>query len=240
MKWIEADWPAPERVRALTTLREGGFSEGCFAGLNLARHVNDSEDHVLANRVQLKHVLALPSEPVWLRQVHGCQVVEADRVSDTPQADAAYTTRLGVVCAVMTADCLPVLVTSLDGECVAAIHAGWRGLLVGVIEAALHRLKRRDLLVWLGPAIGPACFEVGDEVRHAFVTRSVEFAHAFVRKDEKKWLFDIYAAARLILARAAVYNVYGGDFCTVTDETSFFSYRRDGDTGRMASLIWRA
>jgi hypothetical protein len=222
------------------TLRSGGVSQGLYASLNPASHVNDAADAVLTNRAMIKQMLALPAEPVWLQQVHGVDVVKADQVTDLPEADASFTDQSGVVCAVLTADCLPVLFCGDQGAVIGAAHAGWRGLQVGVIEQTIAAMNCRDLQVWLGPAIGPAHFEVGDEVREAFVSQNPDASVAFSATQAGKWLADIYQLARIRLANLGVEQVYGGGLCTVSDAQRFYSYRRDGAaTGRMASLIWR-
>jgi polyphenol oxidase len=237
--WLQPDWPVPPNVRAATTLRTGGVSRGGYASLNLAGHVGDNPDLVSQNRQIIKTMLNLPSEPVWLNQTHSNRAVKATVTSTPLQADASYTDRPGVVCAVMTADCLPLLACSVDGVEIAAIHAGWRGLLDGVIDNTIAALKNKDLLVWLGPAIGPERFEVGAEVRTAFLAKSAEYAPAFNQQSHDKYLADIYQLARINLAALGVDKVYGGNFCTVTDHERFYSYRRDKGTGRMATLIWR-
>lgn len=240
MNWIKPDWQLPEGVHAAVTLRSGGVSQGLYASLNPASHVNDAADAVLTNRAMIKQMLALPAEPVWLQQVHGVDVVKADQVTDLPEADASFTDQSGVVCAVLTADCLPVLFCGDQGAVIGAAHAGWRGLQVGVIEQTIAAMNCRDLQVWLGPAIGPAHFEVGDEVREAFVSQNPDTSVAFSATQAGKWLADIYQLARIRLANLGVEQVYGGGLCTVSDAQRFYSYRRDGAaTGRMASLIWR-
>lgn len=232
------DWPAPANVRALQTLRNGGCSAAPWQSLNLGDHVGDDPAHVEANRAQLRR--HLPAEPLWLRQVHGIAAVDADISAKMPEADAAYARQAGTVCAVMTADCLPVLFCDRAGSVVAAAHAGWRGLLDGVLEAtvAAMRVPPAELLAWLGPAIGPSCFEVGGEVGTAFVSRNPLAAAAFVGHGGGKWLADIYLLARQRLASLGLGSISGGELCTVSDAARFFSYRRDGVTGRMASLIW--
>jgi YfiH family protein len=240
MNWIKPDWQLPEGLHAAVTLRSGGVSQGLYASLNPASHVNDAADAVLTNRAMIKQMLALPAEPVWLQQVHGVDVVKADQVTDLPEADASFTDQSGVVCAVLTADCLPVLFCGDQGAVIGAAHAGWRGLQVGVIEQTIAAMNCRDLQVWLGPAIGPAHFEVGDEVREAFVSQNPDASVAFSATQAGKWLADIYQLARIRLANLGVEQVYGGGLCTVSDAQRFYSYRRDGAaTGRMASLIWR-
>jgi polyphenol oxidase len=237
--YLQPDWPAPANVHAATTLRTGGVSQAEFASLNPATHVGDKPDKVSQNRQIIKTMLGLPSEPVWLNQTHSNRAVKVEIDGIPAQADASYTDQPGVVCAVMTADCLPVLVCSEDGKEIAAIHAGWRGLLDGIIDNTITALKNKDLLIWLGPAIGPSCFEVGDEVRAAYLEKSTQNAAAFKPLSQGKWLADIYQLARINLAALDIGKVYGGGFCTVTDYQKFYSYRRDKVTGRMATLIWR-
>jgi YfiH family protein len=239
--WLTPDWPAPVNIHAATTLRLGGVSCGAFNSLNIAMHVGDNVDCVQQNRQIMQQVLALPSEPIWLAQIHSNQVVKAVKTSEPPQADASYSNESGVVCAVMTADCLPLLVCTTDGRQIAAIHAGWRGLLAGVIDNTIAALQTppSTLLVWLGPAIGVECFEVGAEVRAAFIAKSSTFMSAFTEKSNGQWLADIYQLARINLTTLGIHAIYGGDFCTVTEEARFYSYRRDKETGRMATLIWR-
>lgn len=236
--WLQADWPAPGNIRALVTLRSGGVSEACYASLNPALHVGDEPGAVLANRRRIGEMLHLPSEPVWLEQVHGCRVVEVQTGMPLQQAEAGFTRQAGVVCAVMTADCLPLLLCNRQGTCIAAVHGGWRGLLAGVIENTVQAMAEKQLLAWLGPAIGPSCFEVGADVRNAFVDKSADFAPAFQAAENGRWLADIYRIARIILARLKIHSVYGGDHCTFSEPQRFYSYRRDGRTGRMAALIW--
>jgi len=237
--WLTPDWPAPANIHAATTLRTGGVSCGAYASLNPAMHVGDDAELVKQNRRIIKEMLNLPSEPVWLEQIHSNRAVPAVATETLQQADASYTSEPGVVCAVLTADCLPLLVCSADGNEVAAIHAGWRGLLAGVIGNTVSAIRNSELLVWLGPAIGPDCFEVGAEVRDAFLEKSAAFMTAFKQQDNGKWLADIYQLARIDLAMLGIDKVYGGGFCTVTEHGRFYSYRRDKQTGRMATLIWR-
>ncbi|MGZ5054982.1 MAG: peptidoglycan editing factor PgeF [Methylobacter sp.] len=237
--WLTPDWPAPANIHAATTLRTGGVSGGAYASLNPAMHVGDDAELVKQNRQIIKELLNLPREPVWLEQIHSNLAVQAVTTEPLQQADASYTAKPGVVCAVLTADCLPLLVCSADGSKVAAIHAGWRGLLAGVIGNTLTAMRNSDALVWLGPAIGPDCFEVGAEVRDAFLEKSAAFMTAFKQQDNGKWLADIYQLARIDLAMLGIDKVYGGGFCTVTEHERFYSFRRDKQTGRMATLIWR-
>ncbi len=233
-------WPAPPNVRALQTLRGNGFSQAPWGSFNLGDHVGDAAACVAANRDSLR--CQLPREPLWLKQVHGIVAVDAENSPNFVTADASFARAAGYVCAVMTADCLPVLLCDQTGSAVAAAHAGWRGLLAGVIEQTVVRMgvPPATLIAWLGPAIGPGCFEVGDEVRQAFVSKSAEAASAFVEHDQGKWLADIYQLARQRLNRLGVFDISGGDACTVSEQDRYFSYRRDGVTGRMASLIWLA
>lgn len=240
--WIEPDWPAPPNVRALITTRAGGASRGAYAGLNLGLHSGDDAEAVTHNRASLRQWL--PAEPLWLRQVHGTAVAEADATAGSPEADAAVARRPGTVCAALTADCLPLLLCDQEGTVVAAAHAGWRGLCSGVIEQTLLAMDRppQVLLAYLGPAIGPAAYEVGAEVRAAFIAADPgadpESGAAFAPGKPGKYYADLYALARRRLARSGVARVYGGGYCTYTERERFYSYRRDGATGRMASLIW--
>lgn len=238
---IYPDWPAPGAVRALSTTRPGGVSQGCYASLNLAMHVEDEAGAVSRNRQRLCQQLALPSEPVWLEQVHGRDVFDASlTVSSPPQADASFSHQENRVCVVMTADCLPLLICNRKGDRVAAAHAGWRGLAGGVIEATVKTLQQPadQLMVWLGPAIGPTAFEVGEEVRQAFIQDLQASEGAFRSTRPGHYLADIYQLARLRLSRIGIEAVYGGEYCTWTDADHFYSYRRDGKTGRQASMIW--
>lgn len=235
--WIEPDWPAPRPVRAVTTLRRGGASGGPYASLNLGHHVGDDAACVQENRRRLSRAFSLPAEPTWLQQVHGSQIVDAE--GDERVADGSVAARPGAVCAVLTADCLPVLLCTQDGDRVAAVHGGWRGLAGGVLESAVERLGTTALLAWLGPAIGADAFEVGAEVRQVFLEQNEVFTRAFRPAGNDRWLTDIYEIARIRLAALGVTRCYGGECCTYTEGDRFFSYRRDGITGRMATLIWR-
>ena len=248
MKWIEPDWPAPANVRALSTTRDGGVSDGVFAGLNLGAHVGDEPARVEANRARLQQAAQIPGPLNWLNQVHGIVMHPvSSHYQQAPDADAACAHEADQACIVMTADCLPVLFCDRAGTVVAAAHAGWRGLLGneqgGVLEASIAAMgcEPGEILAWLGPAIGPAAFEVGGEVREAFMAEQAVAEAAFVPSSNVgKWLADIYRLARLRLARARVNAVYGGEYCTFSDSEQSYSYRRDGQTGRMASLIWLA
>ncbi|VVP40996.1 Polyphenol oxidase [Pseudomonas fluorescens] len=237
MNWLTPDWPAPASVRACVTTREGGVSEAPFDSLNLGDHVDDRPEAVAENRRRLTDHFSI--KPAWLQQVHGIAVAQADP-GLVATADASWTATPGIACAAMTADCLPALFCNRAGTRVAAAHAGWRGLAAGVLEATLDTLDvpAEDVLVWLGPAIGPKAFEVGPEVREVFINQLPEAAEAFVPSDNAgKFMADIYMLARLRLAERGVTAVYGGGFCTVTDPR-FFSYRRASRTGRFASLVW--
>ena len=249
---MEPRWAAPAGVRAAFSLRSGGASEPPWDTLNLGVHVGDDLSAVLENRRRLAHALRLPSEPVWLDQVHGKDVIEVDERSrpeggSRPRADAIVTRTPGIVLAIQVADCLPVLFSSRDGRVLGAAHAGWRGLAAGVLEATVAAMARApaDLVAWLGPSIGPAHFEVGDEVREAFLAgspghsgapRAVEAA--FQRNPKGRWQCDLPALARQRLAALGVGKVDGGEWCTSADPVRFFSHRRDQRTGRMAALIW--
>lgn len=237
--WIKANWPAPDNICAGTTLRIDGVSQNTYSSFNLASHVGDDFSDVLKNRQRLVQKLNLPQEPLWIEQTHSSKVICIDQKPTDLSADACYSLSPGNVCAVLTADCLPVLICNQQGTKVAAIHAGWRGLLTGIVENTVLALNDPQLIAWLGPAIGPKCFEVGDDVHGAFCRKFAKFSSAFQIKKPEKWLFDIYALVRMILTESGVQNIYGGGYCTMTDHQQFFSYRRDGTTGRMASLIWR-
>ena len=237
---IVPDWPAPANVRALVTTRAGGVSCGPWASLNLGLRAGDDALCVEENRRRLRE--HLPAAPRWLQQVHGVQAVAAHEVSEPPPADASFTDRARVVCTVMIADCMPVLLCADDGSRVAAVHCGWRGLSGGALENAIAalRIDAQHLLAWLGPAIGPQAFEVGDDVRDAFLAVDPQAGDAFRAAPTVpgKWYTDLFALGRQRLARAGVARVYGGGLCTFADPLRFFSYRRDRTTGRMAALIW--
>ncbi len=247
---LRPDWPAPAPpVGALSTLRAGGVSSGPWGdldgggGLDLGLHVGDREDDVRENRRRLRALL--PAEPAWLTQVHGATVVDAANAAGAPPpcADASFSNRPGVVCAILTADCMPVLLADVNGKVVGAAHAGWRGLAGGVLENTLQAMRDAgagDIVAWLGPAIGPANFEVGEDVRTAFIAHDPSAVGAFAPRPgvSGKYLADLYALARLRLGAAGVTAIGGGGHCTVAEPQSFYSYRRDGVTGRMATLIW--
>jgi YfiH family protein len=247
LSWILPDWPAPPHVKSYMTTRIGGVSQGPYTSLNLGNHVGDDNQHVLQNRARLTSLFNLPSEPIWLNQVHGTRVLQLplNKSSDAdslPQADGSFSRQPNHVCAVMTADCLPVLLCDSQGTVVAAAHAGWRGLAAGVLENTITAMATapQSLLAWLGPAIGPEAFEVGVDVVTVFTQQHPETRGAFRQISADHWLADIYALARLRLQRAGVTQISGGGFCTYGDADRFYSYRRDKITGRMAALIWLA
>jgi YfiH family protein len=242
LEYITPDWPAPESIGCITTTRKGGFSRNVYKGLNLGLQVSDDEKHVQKNRQLLKDDLNLPNDPIWLDQVHGSQVIQLlDATNKKLSADAVYTKEVGIVCAVLTADCLPVVFCDQSGSYVAVAHAGWRGLLNGVLENTLKALPvdNVDIMCWLGPAIGPNKFEVGKEVFEQFVVKDAVHENSFLKQNESKYLANIYQLAKNALKSNGVKNVYGGGFCTHMQKERFFSYRRDGRTGRMATLIWK-
>jgi len=247
---LPAEWQALPGVHAVSTLRTGGTSPAPWNSLNLGAHVGDSPGAVDANRRLLRDAAGLPGEPHWLDQVHGVSVADVDAAGPGTRADAAVSTSPGRVCVVMTADCLPVVLASTDGAIVGAAHAGWRGLAAGVVEATLEAMRRRSpagtiFQAWLAPAIGAANFEVGDDVRAAFLAVDPQSAGAFTPNAQRRWQCDLYLLARQRLARAGVDRISGGSRCTYAEEDSFFSHRRDVQhrglkaTGRMATLIWR-
>ncbi len=250
MNLIIPEWNAPKNIRAFSTVRYGGVSQSPYQGddsgengLNFGMHVGDNPEAVKRNRALLKK--ELPAEPVWLNQVHGTTVVNAENVSGVTDADASCAKKNGVVCIIMTADCLPVLLCDRTGTVVAAAHAGWRGLAGGILEntvAAMGSKTNSEIMAWLGPAIGPGAFEVGEDVRDAFVQKNPLMEQAFVAKTDMpgKYLADIYSLAKMTLNALGITDVFGGGSCTVTDRKHFYSYRRDGVTGRMATGIWIA
>jgi polyphenol oxidase len=242
---IRPQWDVPSNVHAAVTLRTGGVSAAPFASLNVGMHVGDTPAAVEENRRRIRTTLALPEEPAWLEQEHGNRVLDLDRESlaldeTARRADAAFTRTRGRICAIQVADCMPVLLASREGTAVAAAHAGWRGLAAGVLEATVKSLgcKASELRAWLGPAISQAHFEVGDEVREAFVSADAEAADCFVRNSAGRWQCDLYGLARQRLAVLGVPCVQGGAFCTYAEPERFFSYRRDGRCGRMVALLW--
>jgi len=238
---IEPGWPVPPNVRAFSTTRLGGVGAPPYDSLNLATHVGDDPRQVAQNRHCLQQQLTLPSAPAWLNQVHGVDIHPLSKPLPAPvDADGSITDKPGLVCAVMTADCLPILLCDRAGRRVAAIHAGWRGLCCGIIEKCIQQMQlpAEQLLAWLGPAIGATAFQVGAEVRDAFIAHDASASQAFVQQDQQHWLADLYQLARQRLFSQGVRSMYGGDYCTFQQRELFFSYRREGVTGRMASLIW--
>ena len=238
--WIVPDWPVPSWIKAGSTTRTGGVSLPPYNSLNLGDHVGDELELVKHNRSLLKETRKLPAEPVWLQQVHGIEVVDATFAKGVPIADASYTSKQEVVCVVMTADCLPVLLADEEGRHIAAIHAGWRGLADGVIEATVKQMgsSASKLMAWLGPAIGPKAFEVGGEVREIFLSQDSVAKSAFIPSSNDRWLADLYTLAHQRLRALGLEKVYGGHWCTFSEKERFYSYRRDGVTGRMATFIW--
>jgi hypothetical protein len=239
--WIPADWPAPANVVGGTTLRTGGVSSGEFASLNLAAHVGDEPASVAENRGRFRSEFALPSEPRWLTQVHGNVVAHCGSASSPAEADGVVTSEADVVCVVLTADCLPVLLTTADGSEVAAAHAGWRGLSAGILEATVAALEAPSdrILAWLGPAISQPAFEVGAEVREQFIGRLDAAEACFSGNSRGRWQADLYGLASLCLQAAGVTQIFGGGLCTHADPQRFFSYRRSRPCGRMATYIFR-
>lgn len=240
--WIVPDWPAPPGVRALVTTRAGGVSAAPFDSFNLGLSTGDEPDAVRENRRRLRALV--PGEPAWLRQVHGADVVDAAGAIDRPSADAAVASRVGTVCAVQIADCLPILLCERHGAVVGAAHAGWKGLAAGVIDNTVAAMTAAGadasrLMAYIGPGIGPRAFEVGDEVRELYLSADAGAHSAFTPHARGKWLANLPALARRALARCGVTAVYGGNLCTYSDPARFYSYRRDKVTGRMAALIWR-
>jgi polyphenol oxidase len=250
--FLIANWPAPKNIHAFTTLRNGiGVSKPPFDQFNLGNRNSEQGDNpllVAKNRELLMQACLLPSNPHWLRQVHGVDVLRFDKpasIADDfylhePAADASVTSEKNIVLSILTADCLPVLFCNLEGSEVAAAHAGWRGLANGVLENTLRamRSKPEDILVWLGPAAGPAAYEIGAEVRDAFVQYDKQAEVTFVPSRENHWKLDLYQLARMRLQSSGVNKIYGGEYCTISEADKFFSHRRDQRTGRMASIIW--
>ena len=241
-KFIFPNWPAPKNVCACTTTRLGGVSKAPYDSLNLSTKVGDEPTAVRANRAHLKQMLNLPSEPFWLDQAHTNRAVIAESYPTYPVADASYTTKACIVCVVLTADCLPILLCSKKGDLIAAIHAGWKGIINGVIEATIKALPANptELIAWFGPAIGPQAFIVGSEVRDQFINFDAQAQTAFTAIEPQKWLCNIYLIGQQRLNSCGVTGIYGGEFCTYSDAQMFFSFRRSEHTGRLASLIWRS
>jgi YfiH family protein len=239
LDWIVPDWPLPAGVGALMTTRHGGVSDGAFATMNLGDHVGDAGDRVLENRRRLRDVAC--AEPVWLEQVHSSQVVVDPVPGSRPKADGIVLHTPRMAAAILVADCLPVLLCDAEGSVVGAAHAGWRGLSGGVIENTVRAMQRPagTLTAWLGAAIGPSSFEVGEDVRAAFCGEDADALPCFTYLCQGKWLADLYGLARLRLRRLGLTSIQGGGECTLRDAARFFSYRRDRVSGRMAALVWR-
>lgn len=238
---VSARWSAPAHVRALTTLRQGGFSTGPYLSLNIGDHVGDELSAVRRNRNLLRDTFGLPSEPVWLRQIHGTEIVDAAQVAPGVAADGSYTDKPGVVCTVLTADCLPLFLCDRCGDQVALVHVGWRGLVTGIVErgVAVFESQPSELLAWMGPAIGSRAYEVGPDVYRSFSASDHGYPGAFkVSTREDHWFADLCALTRVRLEQSGLREIYGLDTCTYSEEGSFFSHRRDHPCGRMASLIW--
>lgn len=238
--YLRHRWSVPAHVHAITTTRRGGISEGAYASFNLGDHVGDEARAVDENRARLR--TTLPSEPRWLKQVHGIDIVNAAHAPAGATADGAWTDQAGVVCAILTADCLPVFLSDRGGTKIALLHAGWRGLVGGVIRAGVDALgvAGADVVAFLGPAIGPAVYEVGEEVRVEFLKRDAANAVCFKAHGSGHWWMDIYGLARAELRALGIVDVQGGDRCTFSESDMFYSHRRDGVSGRMASLLWLA
>ena len=238
------NWPIPANVHAYVTTRLGGYSSGAYASFNLGAYVQDEENNIRANRQYLKKNLQLPNEPYWLKQIHSTTVVALDTATTNAtavEADGSWASLPGKICVVTTADCLPVLLCDQKGTCVSALHAGWRGLAHGILEEGIKALpaEPKELIAWLGPAISSNFYEVGEEVRQAFLKVDAKAALAF-RPSERAdhWYMDMYLLARQRLQAAGVPAIFGGEYCTYREADKFYSYRRDNVTGRMASLIW--
>ena len=242
LEYITPNWPAPRNIRCITTTRMGGHSKKEYASLNLGGHVQDDFNNVEKNRALVKEDLQLPNDPVWLEQVHGSKVLElGNTMPKNNTYDAAYTKEANIVCAVLTADCLPVAFCDQAGEHIAVAHAGWRGLVNGVLENTLQAMpvENNRIMCWLGPAIRPDKFEVGEEVLEQFVSIDKQNQNSFIEKSNGKYLANIYQLAKNILAKYNIQEVYGGEHCTFSESDTFYSYRRDGETGRMTTLIWK-
>lgn len=243
-KFIIPDWPVKSSIKALSTTRQGGVSRHQYSSFNTANHVDDEPGNVARNRETLIQDGNLPTEPFWLQQVHGTEIANAStdkqKHHEEPVADGSVCDKPNIVCVVQTADCLPLLFTNKQASKVGALHAGWRGLTSGIIETGIKAMGEDpdQLIFWMGPAIGPKHFEVGEDVLQAFEQRYAGARKVFTGTGNKKWHMNIYEGARSVLLSSGVKQVYGGDYCTFSDEELFYSYRRDGVCGRMASMIW--
>ena len=239
MKTLKANWPSPAHIQGLTTTRDGGFSQGCYQGLNVGDHVGDDPAFVLANRQYLRESLSLPSEPIWLNQTHSTRCMMVDKDDQNRDADAAITQDQKRVLAIMTGDCLPILICNREGTEIAAIHAGWRGLMNGIVDTTLGQMDSdgHECMAWVGPAICGACYETGAEVLDAFTTHYAFAPQAF-RKVDSQWYADLPKLAELIFKSQGLSDVYHANACTYESNNQFYSYRRASQTGRMVSLIW--
>ncbi len=237
LQLIYPDWPLQNKVTAFTTTRMGGVSSEPYNEFNLALHVGDNHNDVLSNRHRINEYLGGSIDVKWLKQTHSTITMDAANI----EADASFTTSKNIACAVLTADCLPLLFSDDNGECIGATHAGWRGLVDGVIENTIHVMSHyiKPTHVWLGPAIGPQSFEVGEDVFKDYIKRNADFESCFKAIKSGKWNLDIYQAAKIVLKAADILNIYGGSYCTYSDEEQFFSYRRHSVTGRMVTIIAR-
>lgn len=244
LSYIRAYWPAPQQFHAITTTRNGGVSQMPFASLNLGDHVGDKQHDVDSNRQRLQETLNLPAAPTWLKQTHSTTAVLADahQQQSVPEADASFSDNVGIVCCVMTADCVPIVLCSPSTGEIAAIHAGWRGLCDGVIEATVKAMNTsaQDMIAWIGPCISQAAFEVGDEVRAQFIATDKAAQRAFLPNAQGRWHADLVKISAQRLRYSGINGIYGGHFCTYREPERFFSYRRDNQTGRMATMIWRS
>ena len=241
---IAAEWPLADKLIAFTTTRQGGVSQAPYDNFNLALHVEDNVKHVFENRQRLQKQFTESVRIKWLKQVHSSCVVDAAMIgADVVEADAAFTLDNNIACAVLTADCLPILLADKNAQCIAAVHAGWRGLLNGIIENTIEQMIQHVNVdyAWLGPAIGPQAFEVGEDVYSQYIKTNKAFSRCFIEKathnQPPKWNLNIYQAAKLVLNAADISNVFGGEYCTYNDTDQFFSYRRQATTGRMATII---
>ncbi len=245
MPYLKANWPLSAKIHAFTTLRPEGYSQDIFAGLNLSYRVQDDANAVDQNVTKLVQEMQLPYRPEWIHQVHGAKVVNADQMLASTEADGVYTHQSGKICAVLTADCLPILLCHPKNLGIAALHAGWRSLHQGIVEAGLNALNlpAHELYVWLGPAIAQKAYVVGNEFREAFLDLNPRLSEAFYQDEDQQWHGDLYAIAKTQLQDLGVQHIYGGEYCTYSDPTRFYSARyslrhNDHTGGRMATLIW--
>ncbi|MBT4836502.1 MAG: peptidoglycan editing factor PgeF [Methylococcales bacterium] len=240
--WLSPDWPAPENIRAICTTRSGGCSLFPYHSMNLGDHVDDDLQHVNANRQHLKRILALPRDPRWLTQIHGNEIIDADKDTKSMAADGIITSRNNMVCTVLTADCVPVLLCDQNGHQVCAVHAGWKGLAGCIIAQAIAKFdcKSSKLMAWIGPAISQVNYQVNQAMVSSFVEQSISYQQAFKYVDNDQYLADLVLLAKLQMQALGLNQIYGGQWCTFADDSKFFSYRRQNITGRMATLIWKS